>query len=40
MYHYYLPVVVDRYADALTRTFGDPPCLELARVSACGAGPS
>jgi SAM-dependent methyltransferase len=30
MYHYYLPVVVDRYADALTRAFGDPPCLELA----------
>jgi hypothetical protein len=29
MYHYYLPVVVDRYADALTRAFGDPPCLEL-----------
>jgi Spermine/spermidine synthase domain len=30
MYHYYLPVVVDRYADALTRAFGAPPCLELA----------
>ncbi|MCD6021708.1 MAG: spermidine synthase [Actinomycetia bacterium] len=35
MYHYYLPVVVDRYADALTRVFGDPPCLELA----AGSGP-
>ncbi|MGH2679875.1 MAG: spermidine synthase [Actinomycetota bacterium] len=35
MYHYYLPVVVDRYADALTRVFGDAPCLELA----AGAGP-
>lgn len=35
MYHYYLPVVVDRYADALTRTFGAPPCLELT----AGAGP-
>ncbi len=35
MYHYYLPVVVDRYADALTRTFGDPPCLELSE----GVGP-
>jgi hypothetical protein len=35
MYHYYLPVVVDRYADALTRVFGDPPCLELT----AGAGP-
>jgi hypothetical protein len=35
MYHYYLPVVVDRYADALTRVFGHPPCLELA----AGAGP-
>ena len=35
MYHYYLPVVVDRYADALTGVFGDPPCLELAP----GSGP-
>ena len=35
MYHYYLPVVVDRYADALTAVFGDPPCLELA----AGSGP-
>jgi hypothetical protein len=35
MYHYYLPVVVDRYADALTRVFGDPPCLELT----AGSGP-
>ena len=35
MYHYYLPVVVDRYADALTGVFGDPPCLELA----AGSGP-
>jgi SAM-dependent methyltransferase len=35
MYHYYLPVVVDRYADALTGVFGDPPCLELT----AGAGP-
>jgi SAM-dependent methyltransferase len=35
MYHYYLPVVVDRYADALTRVFGEPPCLELT----AGAGP-
>jgi hypothetical protein len=35
MYHYYLPVVVDRYADALTRVFGAPPCLELS----AGSGP-
>jgi len=35
MYHYYLPVVVDRYADALTRVFGEPPCLELT----AGVGP-
>ncbi len=35
MYHYYLPVVVDRYADALTRVFGEPPCLELS----AGSGP-
>jgi SAM-dependent methyltransferase len=35
MYHYYLPVVVDRYADALTQVYGDPPCLELG----AGAGP-
>ena len=35
MYHYYLPVVVDRYADALTRVFGETPCLELT----AGAGP-
>ena len=30
MYHYYLPPVVDRYADALTEVFGERPCLELA----------
>jgi hypothetical protein len=35
MYHYYLPVVVDRYADALTRAFGERPCLELG----IGSGP-
>ncbi|HEX6401422.1 MAG TPA: spermidine synthase [Actinomycetota bacterium] len=35
MYHYYLPAVVDRYASALDRVFGHPPCLELAP----GAGP-
>ena len=35
MYHYYLPVVVDRYADALTGVFGEPPCLELS----AGSGP-
>jgi hypothetical protein len=35
MYHHYLPVVVDRYADALTRVYGERPCLELA----AGAGP-
>jgi len=35
MYHYYLPSVVDRYASALDRVFGHPPCLELAP----GAGP-
>jgi hypothetical protein len=35
MYHYYLPVVVDRYADALTSVFGEQPCLELT----AGAGP-
>lgn len=35
MYHYYLPEVVDRYASALDRVFGHPPCLELAP----GAGP-
>jgi protein-L-isoaspartate O-methyltransferase len=35
MYHYYLPLVVDRYASALDRVFGHPPCLELA----AGAGP-
>jgi spermine/spermidine synthase len=29
MYHYYLPVVIDRYANALDRVFGQPPCLEL-----------
>jgi hypothetical protein len=35
MYHYYLPVVVDRYAAALTRVFGEPPCLALT----AGSGP-
>jgi hypothetical protein len=30
MYHYYLPSVVDRYASALDRVFGHPPCLDLA----------
>jgi SAM-dependent methyltransferase len=35
MYHYYLPMVVDRYASALDRVFGHPPCLELTP----GAGP-
>jgi hypothetical protein len=35
MYHYYLPEVVDRYAAALDRVFGAPPCLELT----AGAGP-
>jgi hypothetical protein len=35
MYHYYLPLVVDRYASALDRVFGNPPCLDLAP----GAGP-
>ena len=35
MYHYYLPAVVDRYADALTDVFGERPCLELA----AGSGP-
>jgi hypothetical protein len=35
MYHYYLPAVVDRYADALTEVFGERPCLELA----AGSGP-
>jgi hypothetical protein len=35
MYHYYLPVVVDRYADTLDRVFGVPPCLDIGP----GAGP-
>jgi hypothetical protein len=35
MYHYYLPLVVDRYASALDRVFRSPPCLDLAP----GAGP-
>jgi SAM-dependent methyltransferase len=35
MYHYYLPAVVDRYADALTDVFGERPCLELR----AGSGP-
>ncbi len=37
MYHYYLPVVVDRYASALHRVFGRRPCLELSAGS--GARP-
>jgi hypothetical protein len=35
MYHYYLPVVVDRYANTLDRVFGVPPCLDISP----GAGP-
>ena len=30
MYHYYLPVALDRYGDILDRTFGAPPCLDLS----------
>ena len=30
MYHYYLPVALDRYGDTLDRTFGAPPCLDLS----------
>jgi hypothetical protein len=35
MYHYYLPVVVDRYASTLDRVFGVLPCLDISP----GAGP-
>ena len=35
MYHYYLPVVVDRYASTLDRVFGVAPCLDISP----GAGP-
>ena len=35
MYHYYLPVVIDRYANTLDRVFGVPPCLDISP----GAGP-
>jgi spermine/spermidine synthase len=35
MYHYFLPVVVDRYADTLDRVFGVAPCLDISP----GAGP-
>jgi spermine/spermidine synthase len=35
MYHYFLPVVVDRYADTLYRVFGVVPCLDIGP----GAGP-
>ena len=38
MYHYYLPVVVDRYADALTRVYGEPP-VPRAR-AGCGTAPA
>ena len=34
MYHYYLPVVVDRYGAALAAVFGTPPCLDVSE----GAG--
>ncbi|MGH2630672.1 MAG: spermidine synthase [Actinomycetota bacterium] len=34
MYHYYLPIVVDRYGDTLDRVFGGAPCLDVSR----GAG--
>jgi SAM-dependent methyltransferase len=30
MYHYYLPTVVDRYADTLDREIGSPPCLDVS----------
>ena len=35
MYHYFLPVVTDRYADTLDRVFGVTPCLDISP----GAGP-
>jgi SAM-dependent methyltransferase len=35
MYHYYLPAVVDRYANTLDRVFGVVPCLDISP----GAGP-
>ena len=35
MYHYYLPVVIDRYADTMERVFGVTPCLDISP----GAGP-
>ena len=35
MYHYFLPVVTDRYADTLDRVFGVVPCLDISP----GAGP-
>ena len=35
MYHYFLPVVTDRYADTLDRVFGVAPCLDISP----GAGP-
>ena len=34
MYHYYLPVVVDRYGAALAAVFSTPPCLDVSE----GAG--
>ncbi len=35
MYHYYLPVVIDRYANTLDHVFGVLPCLDIGP----GAGP-
>jgi len=35
MYHYYLPTVVDRYGETLTRVLGSPPCLD----ESPGSGP-
>ena len=35
MYHYFLPTVVDRYAETLAGVMGSPPCLDMSP----GAGP-
>ncbi len=38
MYHYYLPTVIDRYANTLEQVFGHPPCLDIS--SAVGHRPA
>ena len=40
MYHYYLPVLINRYANTLDQVFGHPPCLDVSPGVGPGLEPS